>query len=132
MTTTTAKAPIHPGCFRPFAIPGTQVVVTVHNLSRPGADIWRVETVTASGLNPAYSRSYTSETVARSEARRLCRDFAAGRTPATLDNPQAPRTWNQVAYELDQENRRRGQWRNPGRIAALETELAGLDYPTAA
>lgn len=131
-TTTTAKPPIHPGNPVPFRIPGTEIVVTVANLSRPGAEVWSVETTCVGIRQDRYSRSYASEDTARSEARRLCREFAAGRTPATLDNPEAARTWNQVAYELDQANRRTGVLRNTARIATLEAELAGLTYPTAA
>ncbi len=127
---TTTKAPIHPGRHVAFRIPNTEIVVAVHNQSRLGATVWRIETTVLGILNDAYTRSYDDEDTARFEARRLCREFAAGLRPATLDNPTAPRTWNQVAYELDQENRRRNP--NRARVAALEAELAQLDYPTAA
>ncbi len=129
-TKTTTKAPIHPGRHVAFRIPNTEIVVTVHNQSRPGATVWRVETTVVGILNDSYTRPYDDENTARAEARRLCREFAAGLRPATLDNPTAVRTWNQVAYELDQETRRRNP--NRARAAALEAELAGLTYPTAA
>jgi hypothetical protein len=139
---TITKPAIHPGHRRDFDVPGTSIVVTVANDSRPGAHVWRIETRSNTGLMAAYCKSYTDEALCRSEARRIVKAFAAGQRPRTLDEGPEPqptptpvvsgRTWNQVAYELDQEQRRRGQWRNQPRIDALAAELATIDFPNAA